>query len=143
MFPVIQNVTPGENVVSDQRGIVYKFDFESRSYALKDGNFIELNSVEDQVKQWMQFVINTEYKVYNAYDGLEYGLSLKKYIGNKTISLGLIASDIEDQLRMCILLNHDIKELTSVKATKENDVLKLIISVKTINDINVEVGTND
>lgn len=139
----MQNVTPGENVVSDQRGTVYKFDFESRSYALKDGNLIELNSVEDQVKQWMQFVINTEYKMYGAYDGLEYGLSLKKYIGNKTISLGLIASDIEDQLRMCILLNRDIKELISVKATKENDVLKLIISVKTINDINVEVGSND
>lgn len=142
MFPIIQNVTNDENVVFDQRGIVYKFDFETKSYALKDGNLIELISIEDQVKQWMQFVINTEYKLYNTYDDLDYGLSLKKYIGNKTSSLGLIASDIEDQLRMCIRLNSDIKELISVKAIKENAVLKLIIIVKTINDINVEVGTN-
>jgi len=142
MFPVVQNLTLDEKILSDPRGIVYKFDFKSKSYALKDGNLIELNSVEDQVKQWMQFVINTEYKMYGAYDGFEYGLSLKKYIGNKTTPTGLIASDIEDQLTMCIKLNSDIKELTSVKATKENDVLKLVISVKTINDKNVEVGTN-
>ena len=66
-------------------------------------------------------------------------MSLKKYIGSKVIPLGLIASDIEDQIRNGIKLNTDIKEVTSVKALKENEVLKLSIIVKTINDINVEV----
>ena len=139
MFPVINNITSGKVSDSDQRGIIYKFNFESGSYELKDGNLIELTSIEDQVKQWLQFFISTEYKMYNVYEGIEYGLSLKKYIGSKTTSLGLIASEIEDQLRNGIKINEDIKDIISVKAKKENEVLILAISVKTINDTTVEV----
>lgn len=139
MLPVVPNIEVEKKEDSDQKGIVYKFDFELGSYALKDGNLIELTSVEDQVKQWLQFFINTELNAYSIYEGLDFGLNLKKYIGQKTIPLGLIASEIFDQLNLGIRMNDDIKEVTSVKVTKENEIVRLSISVKISNNTIVEV----
>jgi len=141
MFPIINNITSEKTSDSDQRGIIYKFNFESGSYELRDGNLIELASVEDQVKQWLQFFISTEYNMYRVYEGLDYGVSLKKFIGDKITPMSLIASDVEDQLANALKLNTDIKEIVSVKAIKINDVLKLTITVKTINDIELEVNS--
>ena len=139
MLPIVPNVQTEKKSISDQKGIVYKFDFELGSYVLEEGQLVELTSVEDQVKQWLQFFINTDLNTYSIYEGLNYGLNLKKYIGHKTIPLGLIASEISDQLDLGIKLNDGIKEVTSVRVTKENEVLKLSISVKISNDEIVEV----
>ncbi|MCH4891174.1 DUF2634 domain-containing protein [Acidaminobacter sp. JC074] len=139
MLPVVPITTVEKKEDSDQKGIVYKFDFKLGSYALEDGNLVELTSVEDQVKQWLQFFINTELNAYSIYEGLDFGLNLKKYIGQKTIPLGLIASEISDQLDLGIRMNDDIKEVTSVKVTKENEILRLSISVKISNNTIVEV----
>ncbi len=139
MLPIVPNVKTEKKSVSDQKGIVYKFDFKLGSYVLEEGQLVELTSVEDQVKQWLQFFINTDLNIYPIYKGLDYGLNLKKYIGHKTIPLGLIASEISDQLELGIKLNDDIKEVISVRATKENEVLKLSINVKISNDEIVEV----
>jgi len=139
MLPVVNLNDQVTNEPTLSKGIVYEFDFEKKSYKLVDGKLVELTSVEDRVKQWLQFFINTEYGLYDTYKGLNFGLSLKKYIGKKSISLALIASEVSDQLALGIVLNDDIKEISSVKAFKEKDLLKLSISVKTKNNTIVEV----
>lgn len=141
MLPVIKNSNSQVKTNTiDSKGIVYKFNFDEHSYELNDGKLIVLESIEDQVNQWIQFLLNVELDKYAIYKDMPFGISKNRFIGKKNYPLVLLESDLEDDLRRAFGLNKDIKELIKLSVKKENDTLKIDVHVKTINNVDVEVS---
>lgn len=115
-----------EIVLND--GIVYKYNFDNQSYETLDGNLIEIVNKSEKIKQWLEFLIRTEFESIDIYKSTEFGLSLKKYIGKKNIPLGLISSEIKEQLNKKIFLNSDIKEISKVIVSKSSSK-ELVINI--------------
>ncbi|BEP28821.1 DUF2634 domain-containing protein [Helicovermis profundi] len=128
MFPEIIETDKLTKEIVLNDGIVYKYNFDNQSYETLDGNLIEIVNKSEKIKQWLEFLIRTEFESIDIYKSTEFGLSLKKYIGKKNIPLGLISSEIKEQLNKKIFLNSDIKEISKVIVSKSSSK-ELVINI--------------
>ena len=140
MFPsIVENTTvKEEDPLLD--GLMYKFDFETGNYIVRDGNLIVLDDPKDKIKQWLKFLIHSEFDHVAIYKMTGFGLSLKKYVGKKSLPLGFIASEVKQQLIEKIKLNPLIKEVSKVQVSKNSKVQLIFdIWIVTKNEESLEV----
>lgn len=120
MFP--KTVKLHEKVDQDKivDGVMYSFDFEKKTYHIIDGNLVELTDPLEKAKQWLRFLIKAEFDHVEVYKASGFGLSLKKYIGKKSLPMGFVASEIKTQLKEKIKLNPSIKDISKVDVKKNS-----------------------
>ena len=120
MFPSINENTTVKEEDPLLDGVMYQFDFETGNYIVEDGHLIPLLDPEDRIKQWLRFLIHSEFDHVAIYKSTGFGLSLKKYVGKKSLPLGLIASEVKQQLNEKIKLNPLIQEVSKVQTSKNS-----------------------
>lgn len=120
MFPKTNEYREIVSQDKDISGDVYSFDFEKKAYRIEDGNLVALTEPVEKVKQWLRFLIKAEFDHVEVYKASGFGLSLKKYIGKKSLPLGYVASEIKGQLKEKIKLNPLIKGVSKVEVNKNS-----------------------
>ena len=129
MFPsaFVESVTEtAENEVTDT-GVDFLFDYETGQHIMKGS---VLNECEDlrKVRQYIQNVLRTPLNVYKDYMKGEtetFGLSIYKYIGERTLPMGYINSELKREVTEHLLKHPMIKEIKDWKAEREKQGLKV------------------
>lgn len=129
MFPsaFIEPATEtAENEVTDT-GVDFFFDYETGQHIMKGSVLNECGDLR-KVRQYVQNVLRTPSNVYKDYMKGEtetFGLSIYKYIGERTLPMGYINSELKREVTEHLLKHPMIKEVKDWKAEREKQGLKV------------------
>ena len=115
-----------ENEVAD-KGVDFFFDYETGQHIMKGSVLNECDDLR-KVRQYIQNVLRTPSNVYKDYMKGEtetFGLSIYKYIGERTLPMGYINSELKREVTEHLLKHPMIKEVKDWKAEREKQGLKV------------------
>lgn len=115
-----------ENEVAD-KGVDFFFDYETDQHIMKGSVLNECDDLR-KVRQYIQNVLRTPSNVYKDYMKGEtetFGLSIYKYIGERTLPMGYINSELKREVTEHLLKHPMIKEVKDWKAEREKQGLKV------------------
>ncbi len=115
-----------KNEASD-KGVDFLFDYETGQHIMKGSVLNECDDLR-KVRQYIQNVLRTPSNVYKDYMKGEtetFGLSIYKYIGERTLPMGYINSELKREVTEHLLKHPMIKEVKDWKAEREKQGLKV------------------
>jgi len=126
----------------DKQGKTFVFDFDKKQHRIIDGKMLEATEIQS-VKQWLTKLIATEadtFEIYTEDEEETYGLHLKKYIGNRTLPLGYISSEIEREIKQQCENNNLISRIGNFNLTQNQRTLYIAFDVYLVSGetINIE-----
>lgn len=106
------------------------FDYETGQHNIIDGKPVMCSLVQT-MEQWIEKVLRTELDKYGVYTIDEYenfGISLYRYIGEKNIPIGYVASELKREITEQMLQHRYIKEVTDYQAIREKRGLHILFT---------------
>lgn len=137
MFPTIieesENETQSrrEKVISTSKdlGQTPSFDYEKKSIVLVNGSPKQITGV-DAIRQWIVLFITTPKNTYKIYDGTNFGTSIRKLFGRKTLNNGYEEAEVEREIRDGLPLCPAINRVVSFNMTKVAKLVKIYVQVE-------------
>lgn len=130
MFPI--DTANKIDVINEEQNTGLKrsflFDFDTNTFVIKDGKVSEIE-YKNGVLQWVKTFLATTLNKHLIYEGTNFGISVKEYIGLKKSNLGLIRSELERQITENITINPAITGINNFECWNEADVLKVKFTV--------------
>lgn len=133
MFPKIEvdleqfNTTLLESNKIIPIGKTFSFDYKSGQHVLVDGKMIEC-SFDEAIAQWIEKVLRTEldkYGIYTEDESKEFGISIYRYIGTKSLHMGYIASELKREIIEQLLEHRYIKSIEEYRVERQKRNLNI------------------
>ncbi len=108
----------------------YFFDYKTGQHKMIDGKPI-LCSLTETIEQWIEKVLRTEldkYGVYTIDETENFGISIYRFIGNKAIPMGYVASELKREITEQMLQHRYIKEITDYEVIREKRGLHILFT---------------
>lgn len=132
MFPEIFTEESTEEEESTENiGVDFAFNYETGQHLTDNGSLQMCDDIES-IRQYIQNVLRTEAKVHKVYTKGEndvFGISLFEYIGNKSLPLGYINSELKREVTELLLKHPQISDVTSWKSEKIRRGLNISFTV--------------
>ena len=140
MFPTIIEETENETqslrdkVISTGTDLNYTrvMDFSKKVLLMTNGSPKITNDIE-AIRQWIILFITTPKNTYKIYEGTDFGTSIRKLFGHKTLNNGFEESEVEREVREGLPLCPAISSVTSFNMTKEGKTVKIEVEVELYN----------
>ena len=133
LFPTIEDEAL-ETVPDERLGTVFLFDFNNKSYVIRDGKLV-VATYEEAIKQWVTMLLITEINKYEIYKSSEFGISLSNFIGRRDLPTGVIASEAKRMIEEKALLHPEIEAVNGFSVTRNNGVASIAFNIQTQNGI--------
>ncbi|ULO09676.1 DUF2634 domain-containing protein [Paenibacillus sp. 19GGS1-52] len=117
------------SAVSTVMGKVFLFDFDTKEYVLINGRPVEA-TYEQAIKQWVTFLLTADSDSIVIYQGTDFGMSIKQFIGNRDMDRISAEFEIERQLKEKIILHPEIIDIEEVVITRDGS--RVVISLNII-----------
>ncbi len=137
MFPTIHtNLEQLNEKLSQQQNSVKPlgkscfFDYKTGQHNIIDGRNVMCSDLET-IEQWIEKVLRTEidkYGVYTIDEHENFGISIYRYIGEKNIPMGYVASELKREITEQMLQHRYIKEVTDYQAIREKRGLHILFT---------------
>ena len=133
MFPSVfieQSLTNDKEKTEDN-GVDFLFDYETGQHVMKGSVLNECGSLR-KVRQYIETVLRTPSNVYKDYikgETESFGLSIYKYIGEKTLPMGYINSELKREVTEHLLKHPLISEVKDWKGKREKRGLSIEFTV--------------
>lgn len=120
IFPVVQKIEdiPINNEVND-RGLQILYDFKTKDFPLKNGQFILLDG-NASVLFWVEKTLFTEYERSAVYKNTDYGMPLEKHKG-KVSNNKLTRIVIENDIKKALMQHERINSISNLKLETEKE----------------------
>lgn len=129
--------TPSEDVTA--LGRVPLYDFDKRSYVIKDGKVVEATE-DEAIRQWVAFLILTKRDKYDVYEGTDFGTYVENYIGWRGSNPGFVASELKREIKEGCEAHPLIEEIDDFKLAFENGLGHVSLTVIKKDGSEVEVS---
>ena len=133
MFPsaFIEQTTDTENAKTEDTGVDFAFDYETGQHVMK-GSVLTMCDDLKKVKQYIENVLRTPANLYKDYikgEKESFGLSIYKYIGQRTLPMGYINSELKREVAEHLLKHPMIREVKDWKGKREKRGLNIEFTV--------------
>lgn len=111
-------------------GKTFVFNYKTGQHELVDGNMVECSS-DEAVAQWIEKVLRTEldkFEIYVEDETDEFGISIYRHIGKKTLNIGYIMSELKREITEQLLRHRYINYIEDYSAQLESRNRKLHIT---------------
>lgn len=140
MFPTIiednsnNNQPIREKIISTstELGFTPSFNYENKQIILENGSPKLISNVE-AVRQWIVLFVTTPKNTYKIYDGTDFGTSIRKLFGKKTLNNGYEEAEVEREIREGLLLCPAISRVTNFNMEKVGRIVKIYVEVELFN----------
>ncbi len=133
MFPsvFVEPVTEAsENKVIDT-GVDFLFDYETRQHIMKGSALVKCEDLR-KVKQYIENVLRTPANLYKDYikgETESFGLSIYNYLGQRSLPMGYINSELKREVTEHLLKHPLISEIKDWKGRREKRGLNVEFTV--------------
>lgn len=140
MFP---NIFIEETSVNDETknvGCDFLFNYETGQHIMKNAVLVECNTIQG-VQQFIQNVLRTKinsYKVYTEGETEAFGISIYDYLGQRTLPLGYLNSELKREVMEQLLKHPLIASVTDWKGTREKRGLHISFTVTLIDGTEIK-----
>lgn len=121
-----EEISQDENPVT--LGRVPLYDFEKRTYVVRDGKVIEATE-DEAIRQWVAFLILTKKDKYAVYKETDFGTYIENYIGWRGSNFGFVASELRREIEEGCEIHPLIKGIDAFELTFENGLGHVSLSV--------------
>lgn len=133
MFPktFTEQITETAQEEKTDTGVDFLFDYETGQHIMQGSVLNECGNLR-KVRQYIQNVLRTPadtYKDYMKGETETFGLSIYKYIGQRTLPMGYINSELKREVEEHLLKHPMIAEVKDWKAEREKQGLKVSFTV--------------
>lgn len=140
MFPTIiednsnNNQPTREKIISTstELGFTPSFNYENKQIILENGSPKLISNVE-AVRQWIVLFVTTPKNTYKIYDGTDFGTSIRKLFGKKTLNNGYEEAEVEREIREGLPLCPAISRVTNFNMEKVGRIVKIYVEVELFN----------
>lgn len=140
MFPTIVEDSSNNNQpirekiisTSTELGNTPFFDYQNKQIILENGSPKLISNVE-AVRQWIVLFITTPKNTYKIYDGTNFGTSIRKLFGKKTLNNGYEEAEVEREIREGLPLCPAISRVTNFNMEKIGRLVKIYVEVELFN----------
>lgn len=140
MFPTIVEDSSNNNQpirekiisTSTELGNTPFFDYQNKQILLENGSPKLISNVE-AVRQWIVLFITTPKNTYKIYDGTNFGTSIRKLFGKKTLNNGYEEAEVEREIREGLPLCPAISRVTNFNMEKIGRLVKIYVEVELFN----------
>lgn len=140
MFPTIVEDSSNNNQpirekiisTSTELGNTPFFDYQNKQIILENGSPKLISNVE-AVRQWIVLFITTPKNTYKIYDGTNFGTSIRKLFGKKTLNNGYEEAEVEREIREGLPLCPAISRVTNFNMEKVGRIVKIYVEVELFN----------
>lgn len=137
MFPSIieeleeRAITLREEIISTSSELAKTpyFDFTKKQIVLINGSPKLISDIE-AIRQWIILFLTTPRGVYRIYDGTNFGVSVRKLFGRKTLNNGYEEAEVEREIREGLPLCPAISRVTSVNISKSGRIVIIKVEVE-------------
>lgn len=140
MFP---NVFIEETSVNDETenvGCDFLFDYDTGQHIMKSAVLVECTTIQG-VQQFIQNVLRTKinsHKVYTEGETETFGISIYDYLGQRTLPLGYLNSELKREVTEQLLKYPLIESVTDWKGTREKRGLHISFTVTLIDGTEIK-----
>ncbi len=143
MFPKDDSSTIDTLTKNQNTGLKrsFLFDFSTKQFIVKDGKVDEIE-YKNGVLQWVKTFLSTTLNKHAIYDGTDFGITVKQFIGLKKSNLGLIRSELERQITENITINPAITGISDFECENDGDLLnvKFTVILKDLEELEVDMN---
>lgn len=140
MFPTIVEDSSNNNQpirekiisTSTELGNTPFFDYQNKQIILENGSPKLISNVE-AVRQWIVLFITTPKDKYKIYNGTNFGTSIRKLFGRKTLNNGYEEAEVEREIREGLPLCPAISRVTNFNMEKIGRLVKIYVEVELFN----------
>lgn len=140
MFPTIIEETENETqslrekIISTGTDLNYTpvIDFSKKVLLMTNGSPKITNDIE-AIRQWIILFITTPKNTYKIYEGTDFGTSIRKLYGRKTLNNGYEEAEVEREVREGLPLCPAINRVVSFDMSKEGRNVKISVQVELFN----------
>mgnify|MGYP000050424248 CR=1 FL=1 len=137
MFPLVMEKSTNEaqtireKVISTSTEIAKtaSFDYKNKIIILENGSPKQITGV-DAIRQWIVLFITTPKDTYKIYDGTNFGTSIRKLFGRKTLNNGYEEAEVEREIREGLPICPAINRVTSFNMEKVGRIVKIYVQVE-------------
>lgn len=125
-------------------GVDFLFDYSTGQHIMKNATPVECTTLQG-IQQFIQNVLRTKvnsYKVYTDGETETFGISIYDYIGQKTLPMGYINSELKREVTEQLLKHPLIIEVTDWLGTREKRGLHISFTVKLNDNSTIEISKN-
>lgn len=131
MFP--NDFIESDNVenTTENIGCDFLFDYETGQHIIKNAALVECISLQS-IQQFIQNVLRTKinsYKVYTEGETENFGISIYDYIGQRTLPLGYLNSELKREVTENLLKHPMIASVSNWIGTRERRGLNISFTV--------------
>lgn len=117
-------------------GRVYKFDFESNKFVIKDGKIVELTNDIEKIEQWIHLILLTYKDKFDVYKDTNFYCNINDYIGKKSIGKkGYWQSELMNEIRNSLTKHRYIKSVDEFEIMHMGIKWKISYKITLINGI--------
>lgn len=121
MFP--SNFVENTNIENENKevGVDFLFDYSTSQHIMKNAVLVECTTLQS-IQQFIQNVLRTKintYKVYTEGETETFGISIYDYLGQRTLPMGYINSELKREVTEQLLRHPLIAEVKDWKGTRE------------------------
>lgn len=140
MFPTefIENINKVNE--TEEVGTDFLFNYETGQHIMNNAVLVECTSIQG-VQQFIQNVLRTKinsYKVYTEGETEAFGISIYDYIGQRTLPLGYLNSELKREVTEQLLKHPLIESVTDWKGTREKRGLHISFTVTLIDGTEIK-----
>ena len=140
MFPTIVEDSSNNNQpirekiisTSTELGFTPSFNYENKQIILENGSPKLISNIE-AVRQWIVLFVTTPKNTYKIYDGTDFGTSIRKLFGKKTLNNGYEEAEVEREIREGLPLCPAISRVTNFNMEKVGRIVKIYVEVELFN----------
>lgn len=131
MFP--NDFIESDNVenTTENIGCDFLFDYETGQHIIKNAALVECTTIQS-IRQYIQNVLRTQANLYGVYIKNEtemFGISVYKYIGQRTLPMGYLNSELKREVTENLLKHPLIASVSNWIGTRERRGLNISFTV--------------
>lgn len=131
MFPNVFIEETSANGETENVGCDFIFDYDTGQHIMKNAVLVECTAIQG-VQQFIQNILRTKansYKVYTEDETEAFGISIYDYLGQRTLPLGYLNSELKREVTEQLLKHPLIESVTDWKGTREKWGLHISFTV--------------
>ena len=115
------------------------FDLETGQHILENGNLKTATDLQN-IKQWIDKTLRTQLDKFKIYEAVDYGISIYKYMGKRTLPAGYLNAEFKRELTEQLLKNSYISNVTDYTAVRERRgiIVNFTVVLEDKNVINIK-----
>ncbi|MEI3162931.1 MAG: DUF2634 domain-containing protein [Lachnospirales bacterium] len=121
-------------------GCDFAFDYESGQHLLTNGSLEECSNIQG-IKQFIQNVLRTKLNAYRVYiDGEidNFGISIYNYLGQRTLPLGYLNSELKREVTEQLLKHTQISSVSNWQGKRERQGLSISFTVTLVDGTEIK-----